>query len=239
MVSPIYKRVLLKLSGEALSGGKSGPFDPDVVDRIAGEIGDICAAGVEVGVVIGGGNIFRGATGGNIERAQGDIIGMLATTINSLVLQENLARRGTEARVLCAVDIPKAAEYFTRRRALDHLAKKRVVIIAGGTGNPYFTTDTAAALRCLEIKAEVFLKATKVDGIYDKDPMKNPDAKRFESITHGEALRQKLKIMDVTAFSLCMEHGVPIVVFNMVKPGNLLKCIEGFPIGTTVTQEGE
>ena len=231
---PIYKRILLKLSGEALAGGASSAFDPMVIGRIASEIKEVYDAGVDIGIVIGGGNIFRGATAEGIERAEGDTIGMLATTINSLVIREYLAALSIDARVLSAIDVPKAAEFFTRRAALGHFEKKRVVIMAGGTGNPYFTTDTAAALRCLEIGADVFLKATKVDGIYDKDPVVSPDAKRFESISHDEALRRNLKIMDATAFSLCRDHGLPIIVFKLLEPGNLRKCIEGSVIGTTV-----
>jgi uridylate kinase len=231
---PVYKRVLLKLSGEALGGRVSSVFDPAVISSIAGEIKEIHDAGVEMGIVIGGGNIFRGATADVVRRAEGDTIGMLATAINSLVLREYLVKIAIDARVLNAVDIPKAAEFFTRERALAHLEKKRIVIIAGGTGNPYFTTDTAAALRCLEIEAEVFLKATKVDGIYDKDPMVHPDAKKFESVSYDEALGKKLKIMDATAFSLCREHHLPIVVLKLLEPGNLRKCIEGASIGTIV-----
>ena len=233
-IRPVYKRVLLKLSGEALGGGASSVFDPAVIGRIAGEIKEIHDAGVEMGIVIGGGNIFRGATAKVVRRAEGDTIGMLATAINSLVLREYLARLAIDARVLSAIDIPKAAEFFTRGAAIAHFEKKRIVIIAGGTGNPYFTTDTAAALRCLEIEAEVFLKATKVDGIYDRDPVVHPDAKKFQSIGYDEALAKNLKIMDATAFSLCREHGLPIVVFKLLEPGNLRKCIEGAAIGTIV-----
>jgi uridylate kinase len=233
-IRPVYKRVLLKLSGEALAGGSSSVFDISVIDRIASEIKEIHDSGVEIGIVIGGGNIFRGATADGIQRAEGDTIGMLATAINSLVMREHLEKLDVDARVLSAIDIPKAAEFFTRGAALAHLAKKRVVIIAGGTGNPFFTTDTAAALRCLEIGAEVFLKATKVDGIYDKDPVVHRDAKKFTSISHEDALEKNLKIMDATAFSLCREHGLPIIVFKLLEPGNLRKCIEGAAIGTVV-----
>ncbi|MGB7569545.1 MAG: UMP kinase [Chitinivibrionales bacterium] len=231
---PVYKRVLLKISGEALAAKNGFGFDPATVDQIAGEIKEIHDAGVEMGIVIGGGNIFRGGTAEGIDRAAGDMIGMLATAINSLVLREYLENRGIDSRVLSAIDIPKAAEFFSSRRALHHLEKKRIVIIAGGTGNPYFTTDSAAALRCLEIRAEVLLKATKVDGIYDSDPVKNPAAKRFDSLTHSQALEKNLKIMDATAFSLCMEHAVPIIVFKLLEPGNLQKVIEGTPLGTIV-----
>jgi uridylate kinase len=234
MMKPVFKRILLKLSGEALTGVKGFGFDPQIVNQITDEIKEIHDAGVEIGIVIGGGNIFRGATGEGIDRAAGDAIGMLATTINSLLIREYLAFRGVDARVMCANDMPKTAELFTQERALAHLAKKRVVIIAGGTGNPYFTTDTAAALRCLEIHAEVILKATKVDGIYDSDPIKNPGAVKYTTISHAEALQKKLKIMDAAAFSLCMEHKVPIIVFKLLERGNLRKCIEGLAIGTIV-----
>jgi uridylate kinase len=234
MLKPVFKRVLLKLSGEALIGAKGFGFDPAIVGQIADEIKEIHEAGLEMGIVIGGGNIFRGATGEGIDRAAGDAIGMLATTINSLIIREYLMQRGVDSRVLSAVAMPKCAELFTQDRALSHIEKKRIVIIAGGTGNPYFTTDTAAALRCLEIKAEVILKATKVDGVYDDDPVKNPKAVKFASITYDEALQKKLKIMDATAFSLCREHEVPIIVFKLLERGNLRKCIEGVPIGTIV-----
>jgi uridylate kinase len=233
-VRPVYKRVLLKISGEALAAKNGFGFDPAKVNQIADEIKEIHDAGVEMGIVMGAGNIFRGGTAEGIDRAAGDMIGMLATAINSLVLREYLENRGIDSRVLSAIDIPKAAEFFSSRRALHHLEKNRVVIIAGGTGNPYFTTDSAAALRCLEIRAEVLLKATKVDGIYDSDPVKNPAAKRFDSLTHSQALEKNLKIMDATAFSLCMEHAVPIIVFKLLEPGNLQKVIEGIPLGTIV-----
>jgi uridylate kinase len=233
-IRPIYKRVLLKLSGEALAGGGAFGFDPAILRRVAAEIAEIHAAGVEIGIVIGGGNIFRGANAVGVGRVEGDTIGMLATAINSLVVKEYLLGAGVDSRVLCAIDIPKAAHYFTRGAALEHLEKKRVVIIAGGTGNPYFTTDTAAALRSLEIGAEVFLKATKVDGIYDKDPIGNSDARKFETISYDDALGKKLKVMDATAFSLCRENGLPIIVFKLLEAGNLRKCVEGAAIGTIV-----
>lgn len=217
-----------------MAGGLSSVFDGSTLERIAGEIKEIHDAGVEMGIVVGGGNIFRGATAEVVGRAEGDTVGMLATTINSLVIMGYLNKAGIDTRVLSAIDIPKAAEFFTRRGALSHLEKKRVVIIAGGTGNPYFTTDTAAALRCLEIGAEVFLKATKVDGIYDKDPKIHADAKKYDTITHEEALRKNLKIMDATAFSLCREHGLSIIVFKLFEPGNLRRCIEGASVGTIV-----
>jgi uridylate kinase len=233
-VRPVYKRVLLKLSGEALAAHSGFCFDPAKINQITGEIKEIHDAGVEMGIVIGAGNIFRGATAEGIDRVSGDTIGMVATALNSLLIKEYFKNCGIDSRVLSAIDIPKAAEFFTSRRALHHLEKKRIVIIAGGTGNPYFTTDSAAALRCLELRAEVLLKATKVDGIYDSDPVKNPRAKRFDSLSHSQALEKKLKIMDSTAFSLCMEHAVPIIVFKLLEPGNLRKIIEGKPIGTIV-----
>ena len=234
MINPVFKRVLLKLSGEALLGSKSSGFDPHIVSQIADEIKEIHAAGVQLGIVIGGGNIFRGATADTMDRSAADAIGMLATTINSVVIGEYLSQRGIDARVLSAVAMPKIAELFTSSGARAHLDNHRVVIMAGGTGNPYFTTDTAAALRCLEIKGEVILKATKVDGVYDSDPLKNPKAVKFASISHAEALQKNLKVMDATAFSLCMDHNVPIIVFKLLERGNLRKCIEGVPIGTIV-----
>jgi len=237
MICPVYKRILLKLSGEALMGSRGFGFDPAVVAQIADEIKEIHDAGVEIGIVIGGGNIFRGASSENIGRCAGDSIGMLATTINSLVIKDCLVQRGVDARVLSATEMPKAAEYFTSETACRYLSEKKIVIIAGGTGNPYFTTDTAAALRCLELQAEVIMKATKVDGIYDCDPMKNPQAVKFDTLTHAEALQKQLKIMDATAFSLCMDHSVPIIVFKLLQRGNLRKSIEGLPIGTIVTKE--
>jgi uridylate kinase len=233
-IRPVYKRVLLKLSGEALAGGSSSVFDISVMDRIASEIKEIHDSGVEIGIVIGGGNIFRGATADGIQRAEGDTIGMLATAINSLVMREHLEKLDVDARVLSAIDIPKAAEFFTRGAALAHLAKKRVVIIAGGTGNPFFTTDTAAALRCLEIGAEVFLKATKVDGIYSADPKKDATAKLYNTITYEEVLRQKLRVMDLTAITMLMEHKVPLVVFNLKRDGNIMRVVKGERVGTEI-----
>ena len=237
MICPVYKRILLKLSGEALMGSRGFGFDPAIVAQITDEIKEIHEAGVEIGIVIGGGNIFRGASSEHISRCAGDSIGMLATTINSLIIKDYLVQRGIDARVLSATEMPKAAEYFTSELACRYLGEKKVVIIAGGTGNPFFTTDTAAALRCLEIQAEVIMKATKVDGIYDSDPMKNPQAVKFDTITHAEALQKQLKVMDATAFSLCMDHAIPIIVFKLLQHGNLRKSIEGLPIGTIVTKD--
>ena len=201
MLKPRYHRVLLKLSGEALTGSRRLALIRPLCRKIADEIKEIHEAGVELGIVIGGGNIFRGASARGMDRGAADCVGMLATAINSIVISEGLGQRGVQAKVLSAVAMPKIAEFFTASLAREHLRHKKVVIIAGGTGNPYFTTDTAAALRCLEIEAEVILKATKVDGVYDSDPMKNPKAVKFASITHAEALQKNLKIMDATAFS--------------------------------------
>jgi uridylate kinase len=235
-VKPTYRRVLLKLSGEALAGSQGFGIDPSVCQSISAEIKSIVSAGVQVGVVIGGGNIFRGeSTGANMTRTTADSIGMLATVINSLILKEHLSAAGVDTVVLSANYVEKACELYTPAAALDHLKQNRVVIIAGGTGNPYFTTDTAAALRCAEISAEVILKATKVDGVYDSDPMKNPKAKRFTSLTHEDALSRSLKVMDATAFSFCMVNKIPIIVFKL-EPGNILKCIEGKPVGSIVTK---
>ncbi len=219
----VYKRVLLKLSGEALMGSRSFGIDPDIVQAIALEISKVVKLDVEVGVVIGGGNIFRGIEGSarGMERTQADNMGMLATVINSLALQSVLERLGVRCRVQTAIEMREVAEPFIRRRATRHLEKGRVVIFAGGTGNPYFTTDTAAALRAAEIQAEVILKATKVNGVYDKDPVKYPDAKMYRKISYTEALTKNLKVMDATAISLCRENNIPIRVFNIAKKGNI------------------
>jgi uridylate kinase len=233
-----YKRVLLKLSGEALAGNKGYGIDNSIVEQIASEIAELCDNGVQFGVVIGGGNILRGASTEGVSRVAGDTMGMLATVINSIALKESLQKFGVEAIVLTAVHMDRAGELFTVDAAKSHLGKNRVVILAGGTGNPFFTTDTASALRCAEIGAEVLLKATKVDGIYDSDPVKNPGAKRFEEISHSEALTRNLKIMDATAFSFCMEQSIPIIIFKLLEPGNLRKCIEGLPVGSIIQTGG-
>jgi len=231
-----YRRVLLKLSGEALMGARSFGIDPAVVQAIAGEIRDAVRMGVEMGVVIGGGNIFRGVEGSarGMERTQADYMGMLATVINSLALQSVLEGMGVRCRVQTAIEMREVAEPFIRRRASRHLEKGRVVIFAAGTGNPYFTTDTAAALRAAEIQADVILKATKVDGVYDRDPVKHAGAKMYKTISYTEALAKNLRVMDATAISLCRENGIPIRVFNIARKGNIKAVICGKSIGTTV-----
>jgi len=234
---PKYSRLLLKLSGEALGDESGSGIDPDRVHDMAQQIGEVRKLGVELVIVIGGGNIFRGVAGSEkgIERATADYMGMLATVINSLALQDALERSGIPTRVQSAITMTQIAEPFIRRRAVRHLEKSRVVIFAGGTGNPYFSTDTAAALRANEIGAEVILKATKVDGIYDSDPKKNPKAQRFTRITYLEALQKQLKVMDSTAFSLCMDNKMPIIVFDLFKPHNLRRVVLGEEVGTQVT----
>lgn len=233
---PVYRRVLLKLSGEALMGGRSFGIDPDIVQAIAAEIRDVVKLGVQIGVVVGGGNIFRGVEGSarGMERTQADNMGMLATVINSLAIQSVLERLGVRCRVQTAIEMREVAEPFIRRRATRHLEKGRVVIFAAGTGNPYFTTDTAAALRAAEIQADVILKATKVDGVYDKDPMKHADATMYKKISYTETLAKNLKVMDATAISLCRENSIPIRVFNIAKKGNIKSVICGKTIGTIV-----
>ncbi len=233
---PAYRRVLLKLSGEALMGGRSFGIDPDIVQAIAAEIRDVVKLGVQIGVVVGGGNIFRGVEGSarGMERTQADNMGMLATVINSLAIQSVLESLGVRCRVQTAIEMREVAEPFIRRRATRHLEKGRVVIFAAGTGNPYFTTDTAAALRAAEIQADVILKATKVDGIYDKDPMKHADAKMYKKISYTETLAKNLKVMDATAVSLCRENNIPIRVFNIGKKGNIKSVICGKTVGTIV-----
>jgi uridylate kinase len=232
----VYKRVLLKLSGEALMGSRSFGIDPDIVQSIAAEIRDVVKLGVQIGVVVGGGNIFRGIEGSarGMERTQADNMGMLATVINSLAIQSVLERLGVQCRVQTAIEMREVAEPFIRRRATNHLEKGIVVIFAAGTGNPYFTTDTAAALRAAEIQAEVILKATKVDGVYDKDPMKHTDATMYKKISYTETLTKNLKVMDATAISLCRENNIPIRVFNIAKKGNIKSVICGKTVGTIV-----
>jgi uridylate kinase len=234
--SPIYRRVLLKLSGEALMGEQQFGVDPAVATRIAKDIGEIQGLGVETAVVIGGGNIFRGlaASARGMDRATGDYMGMLATVINALALQDALEHLGVLTRVVTAIEMRAVAEPFIRRRAIRHLEKGRVVIFAAGTGNPYFTTDTAAALRAMEIKAEAILKGTKVDGIYTADPVLHPDATKFSSISYLQVLEKGLKVMDATAISLCMDNRLPIVVFNLREAGNVRRVVMGEAIGTTV-----
>ena len=234
---PKYGRILLKLSGEALGGEARVGISPEAVQRMARQIREVRDLGVQVVVVVGGGNIFRGLPGSErgIERATGDYMGMLATVINALALQDALEKTGVATRVQTAITMAQVAEPFIRRRAVRHLEKGRVVIFGGGTGNPYFSTDTAAALRANEIGAEVILKATKVDGIYDSDPKQNPDAKRFSRIRYLDALQKQLKVMDSTAFSLCMENKMPIIVFDLFRPHNLTRVVMGEQVGTLVT----
>jgi uridylate kinase len=237
-IPTVYKRILLKLSGEVLAGADD-VIEPDVAAKIAGQIAEIHEMGVEIAVVIGGGNIWRGVTASKMgmDRTTADYMGMLATIINGLALQDALEKKGVWVRVQTAIEIKNVAEPFIRRRAIRHLEKNRVVIFVAGTGNPYFSTDTTAALRASEINAQVILKATKVDGVYDSDPKKNPDAKRYQRITYLEALRNRLAVMDSTAFSLCMDNHVPIIVFDMFKEGNLRKVVEGQEVGTLVSDK--
>ena len=234
--SAAYRRVLVKLSGEALMGSQNFGIDRVVAAQIAGEVAEIRAIGVELAIVIGGGNIFRGvkASAVGMDRAQADYMGMLATVINALALQDALEQAGVHTRVVTAIEMRAVAEPFIRRRAIRHIEKGRVVLFAAGTGNPYFTTDTAAALRAMEIKAEVILKATKVDGIYTADPVTDPGATKFDTLSYLDVLDRRLKVMDATAVSLCMDNKLPIVVFNLREPGNMRRAILGEPIGTTV-----
>ena len=237
MTKPKYKRVLLKLSGESLMDPqvKFG-LHPPIIQKLAQEIKEVHDLGVEIAIVLGGGNIFRGLSqeGKNMERATADYMGMLATVINSLALQDALENEGVYTRVLSAIGMQQVAEPYIRRRAIRHLEKRRIIIFTGGTGNPYFSTDTAASLRALEMHAEVILKGTKVDGVYDSDPKKSSTAKRFKSLSYIDVLKKNLKVMDATSISMCMEAGLPIIVFNMFQKGNLKKIIGGEPIGTVV-----
>ncbi|MBK7394560.1 MAG: UMP kinase [Chloracidobacterium sp.] len=240
MVTPVFKRILLKLSGEALMGDQNYGIDTKVAEALAQEIKTVYDLGVEIAIVVGGGNIFRGVSesAGNMDRAAADYIGMLATIMNAVVLQDALEKAGVYTRAMSALDIPQLAEPFIRRRAIRHLEKKRVVIFAAGTGNPFFTTDSAAALRAAEMKVDVIFKATKVDGIYDSDPVKNPDAVRFDTITYQEVLEKQLKVMDASAISLCMDNDLPIMVFNMRQSGNIVKAVGGdLSIGTLVSNK--
>jgi uridylate kinase len=236
MSVPVYRRVLLKLSGEALMGEQQFGIDPAVASRIAMDIGEIQQLGVQTAVVIGGGNLFRGlaASAKGMDRATADYMGMLATVINALALQDALEKNNVVTRVATAIEMRSVAEPFIRRRAVRHLEKGRVVVFAAGTGNPYFTTDTAAALRAMEMKADVILKGTKVDGIYTADPMIDKAATKYQEISYLKVLEQGLKVMDATAISLCMDNRLPIVVFNLRTAGNLKRVIMGEPIGTTV-----
>ena len=232
-----YKRILLKLSGEALMGEQKFGIDTNVVLQYAEEIKSIVDQGAEVAIVIGGGNIYRGieASRTGIDRVQGDYMGMLATVINSMALQSGIEKLGVSTRLLTALEIRQVAEPFIKRRAVRHLEKGRVVTFGAGTGNPYFTTDTAAALRATEIEADVILKGTRVDGIYDSDPEKNPNAVRYEQVTFQEAISKKLNVMDMTAFTLCQENNIPIMVFDMNRKGNLQRIVEGEKVGTLVS----
>jgi len=236
MEQAVYKRVLLKLSGETFMGKLSAGIDPDVVEALAVEIRDVAVLGVELGIVIGGGNIFRGMSESakGLDRTTADYMGMLATVINSLALQNALEHAGVTTRVQTAIEMRAVAEPFIQRRAMRHLEKGRVVIFAAGTGNPYFTTDTAAVLRAVEIKADIIMKATKVDGIYDSDPVKNHDAVMYKKISYTDVLTKDLKVMDATAISLCRANKLPLNVFNLQKPGNIKKVICGQPVGTIV-----
>ncbi len=241
-MKPAYKRILLKLSGEALMGEQSYGIDTKVAEAVAREIKAVAELDVEIAIVVGGGNIFRGVSksAGNMDRSSADYIGMLATVMNAVVLQDALEKLNVFTRVMSAVDIPQLAEPFIRRRAMRHLEKGRVVIFAAGTGNPFFTTDSAAALRALEIKADIILKGTKVDGIYTSDPMINKDATRFEKISYQEVLEKQLKVMDASSISLCMDNNLPIMVFNMRESGNIMKAICGdLTIGTLVSVGGK
>lgn len=238
MAQPAYKRILLKLSGEALVGSQNNGIDTKVAAAVAKEIRTVHDLGVEIAIVIGGGNIFRGVSesAGNMDRAAADYIGMLATVMNAVVLQDSLEQLNVYTRVMSAIDIPQLAEPFIRRRAVRHLEKKRVVIFAAGTGNPYFTTDSAAALRALEIESEVILKGTKVDGIYSADPVKDSTATKFDKISFQEVLEKQLKVMDASAISLCMDNNLPIMVFNMQRSENIIKAVCGdLSIGTLVS----
>jgi uridylate kinase len=233
-----YRRILLKLSGEALMGDGDYGIDPNIINGLAREIIAVQQAGAEVGVVIGGGNIFRGAglAAGGMDRVTGDHMGMLATVINALAMQDALEKHGVNARVMSAIKINQICEDYIRRRAVRHLEKGRIAIFAAGTGNPFFTTDSAAALRATEINAELLLKATKVDGIYDSDPKKNPDAKRFQRLTYDEVLSRNLQVMDTAAFALCRENDIPLRIYDMGNAGALMRILQGEDIGTLVTR---
>jgi len=237
---PRYRRILLKLSGEALLGTRQYGVDPEFCSFIASQVAEVVGLGVQVGVVVGGGNIFRGlaAAARGMDRATGDYIGMLATVMNSLALQDALERAGVTTRVMSAIAMNEVAEPYIRRRAVRHLDKGRVVILAAGTGNPYFTTDTAAALRAVEIGAEVLLKATKVDGVYDADPLSHPNARRYDRLEFSDLLRDRLQVMDATAVSLCMENDLPIIVFDLNLPDNIRRVASGEVVGTLISGGG-
>jgi uridylate kinase len=234
---PAYRRIVLKLSGEALAGGQGYGLDPSMLVRIGAEVRDVTKLGVQIAIVIGGGNIFRGvaASAGGMERATADYMGMLATIINALALQDALEKAGCQTRVLSAIEMRAVAEPYIRRRAIRHLEKGRVVIFAAGTGNPFFTTDTAGALRAVEIGADAIMKATKVDGIYSADPARDANAVRLPTVTYIEVLTRHLEVMDTTAISLCMDNKLPIVVFDLTRPGNIARIVCGEPVGSVVT----
>ncbi|MBA3334022.1 MAG: UMP kinase [Pyrinomonadaceae bacterium] len=241
-MKPAYKRILLKLSGEALMGEQNYGIDTNVAEAVAEEIKAVQRLGVEIAIVVGGGNIFRGVSksAGSMDRSSADYIGMLATVMNAVVLQDALEKLNVYTRALSAIDIPQLAEPFVRRRAIRHLEKGRVVIFAAGTGNPFFTTDSAAALRALEVKADIILKATKVDGIYTADPVTNPEATKFDEISYQDVLEKHLKVMDASSISLCMDNNLPIMVFNMKDSGNIMKAVKGdLSIGTLVSVDGK
>jgi uridylate kinase len=237
---PAYRRILLKLSGEALAGSQGYGIDPLVIDRIASEVRDVAALGVQIAIVIGGGNIFRGvaASAGGMERATADYMGMLATVINALALQDGLEKVGLQTRVLSAIEMRAVAEPYIRRRSIRHLEKGRIVIFAAGTGNPFFTTDTAGALRAVEIGADAIMKATKVDGIYSADPKQDANAQRLERVTYIEVLNRGLQVMDATAISLCMDNKLPIVVFDLNRSGNIKRIVLGETVGSIVSSGG-
>ena len=233
----MYKRIVLKLSGEALAGGRGFGLDTDRVAQITGEIAEINQLGVQIGIVVGGGNFFRGVAeqAKEMDRVSADNMGMLSTVINAIALQDNLERRGVQCRVMTAVFMNQLAEPYIRRRAVRHLEKGRVVIFAAGTGNPYFSTDTAASLRAMEIKADVLLKGTKVEGVYNADPVIVKDAVKYDEITYMEILRQGLKVMDLTAVSMCKDNNLPMIIFNMNQPGNIKRVVQGERVGSLVT----
>jgi uridylate kinase len=239
MSGPRYRRILLKLSGEAFAGGNEFGLDPATFTRLAEEVVQVSQSGVQIGIVIGGGNIVRGAALSEmgVDRVTGDNAGMLATLINCLCMQDALEKHGAYTRMMSAIQIQQVAELFIRRRAIRHLEKKRIVLFAAGTGNPYFTTDSAATLRAIETGCDILLKATNVDGVYDKDPNKSKDAKRYEHLTYTEAINRQLKVMDTSAIALCRENNMPIRVFNLNVPGNLVRAATGENIGTLVTGE--
>ncbi|HUQ05457.1 MAG TPA: UMP kinase [Kofleriaceae bacterium] len=238
---PAYKRVLLKLSGEALMGSQGYGISPEIINLVASEVADTARLGVQIAIVVGGGNIFRGLSESSkgMDRASADYVGMLATVMNAVSLQDAIERQGVVTRVQSAIPMSQLAEPYIRRRAMRHLEKDRVVIFGAGTGNPFFTTDTAAALRAMEIGAEVLLKATKVDGVYDSDPRKNPDARRYEQVTFTDALKQDLGVMDATAFALCRDNELPITVFDMTRRGNIQRVVCGESVGTRIVKDNQ